>query len=119
MKFDLTVLPQANRDLDFILNHLERKSHRGANAWYRQWLKACDTLKKSADSFGLAPENDDNDFTVQQFVFKTRRGLSYRILYRIEDRNVYVYHVRGPGQDYVEDLDDIELPVRSKYSAEP
>ena len=110
MKFDLVVLPEADRDLDLILNHLHSKSARGANAWYRQWLKGCDTLKKSASSFGLAPEDDDNEFTVQQLTFSTRRGLPYRILYRIVDTTVYIYHLRGPGQDYVDDLDGIELP---------
>lgn len=110
MKFDLVVLPEANRDLDLILNHLHSKSAHGANAWYRQWLKACDTLKKSANSFGLAPENDDNDFTVQQFTFSTRRGLPYRILYRVVEKTVYIYHLRGPGQNYADDLDDIALP---------
>ena len=110
MKFRLIALPKADRDVDLIVNHLYEKSPGGANAWYRQWLKSCDTLKQSADAFGLAPEDDLFPFTVQQFIFKTRRGLAYRIIYRIHEGTVYVYHVRGPGQDYVDDLDDIELP---------
>ena len=110
MTFHLIVLPQADRDVDVIVNFLHSKSPRGANAWYRQWLRTCETLKKSADSFGLAPENDISRFTVQQLVFRTRHGNAYRVLYRIVDRTVYVYHVRGAGQDYATDLDDIELP---------
>lgn len=112
MKFNLVVLRQANRDLDIILNHLDSKSHRGANTWYRQWLNTCDTLRASADSFGLADENDEAEFTVQQYTFKTRRGLPYRVLYRIVDNTVYVYHVRGPGQDLAYNLDNIELPKK-------
>lgn len=110
MKFDLVLLPQADRDVDLIVNFLHSKSPRGADAWYGQWLRACDTLKQSADSFGVAPENDDNDFTVQQFIFKTRYGNPYRVIYRIVDRTAYVYHVRGPGQDYVTDLGHLQLP---------
>jgi hypothetical protein len=34
-------------------------------------------------------------------LFKTRKGLYYRILYSIFKTRVVVLHVRGPGQEFV------------------
>ncbi len=41
-----------------------------------------------------------------RFRVKTRRGLTYRILFTISGQEVLVLHVRGPGQAHVtpEDL---------------
>lgn len=110
MKFTLVLLPQAERDVDLIVNFIRGNSPQGANSWYGRWLQACKTLETAADSFGVAPEDADSSFKVQQLAFKTRYGEPYRVLYRIVDRTVYVYHVRGPRQDYAVDLDNIELP---------
>lgn len=107
MKFNLILLPQATSDVDDIISFLVKKSPTGANTWYQTWLKTCETLKRDADSFGRAPEDADNEFTIQQLIFKTKSGNPYRVIYRILDNTVYVYHVRGAGQDLVSNLGDV------------
>jgi len=49
----------------------------------------------------LAVESDYVDFEVREVLFKTRRGLVYRALYTIRGDEVFVLHVRGPGQDFL------------------
>ena len=36
---------------------------------------------------------------IRQRIFKTRRGLPYRILFVVRGDVIYLLHVRGPGQD--------------------
>jgi mRNA-degrading endonuclease RelE of RelBE toxin-antitoxin system len=38
---------------------------------------------------------------VRESLFKTRRGLIYRILFTIRENTVIILHVRAPGQDLV------------------
>ena len=49
--------------------------------------------------FPLAPENSLATLgEVRQFLFKTRRGRTYRAVYVIMDDEVRILRVRGPGQ---------------------
>lgn len=48
---------------------------------------------------GLAPESENHRDEIRQRIFKTRRGLPYRILFVVRGDVIYLLHVRGPGQD--------------------
>jgi hypothetical protein len=50
----------------------------------------------------LAAENDYVDFEVREVLFKTRRGLMYRVLFTIREPTIFILHVRGPGQDLID-----------------
>jgi plasmid stabilization system protein ParE len=88
------------------------RSQMGAVAWNRAWQTALRDVKERAERFGLAPESGDHPEQIRQTIFKTRRGRSYRALFLIRDQNVYVLHVRAPGQDYIAD-DDLRLPEQN------
>ena len=99
MTFAVHTLWRAERDFDRIVAWLCDRSPQGADAWLRAWEKTKETLHDSADKFGLAPENEGPELEVREITFRTRKGKDYRVLYTIRDRNVYIMHLRGPGQD--------------------
>lgn len=87
--------------------HFESK-HQGAVNWAREFNKALDSLKHNP-ARGLAPESVDHDEPIREKLFKTRQGLSYRILFVVRGQRVFVLHIRGPGQDLILP-DEMRLP---------
>jgi plasmid stabilization system protein ParE len=102
MKFRVILTDAAKSDIRAILHWLEPRSPAGAEAWYRKWLEVLDALSDRADALGLAPESDDHPEPIRQILFKTKRGRFYRALFAVREREVFVLHVRGPGQDLVQ-----------------
>jgi plasmid stabilization system protein ParE len=98
VKFRVFQTDAATADIRTILNWLGTRSPAGADAWYRRWLAVLETLRQSADTFGVAPESGDHPEPLRQVVFRTRRGRPYRALYCVRDFDVFVLHVRRPGQ---------------------
>jgi toxin ParE1/3/4 len=89
----------AKADIRAILRWIEGRSPAGAQAWYQTWQQALLTLGQRADELGLAPESADHPEAIRQFIFKTKHGRPYRALFAVRARDVFVLHVRGPGQD--------------------
>ena len=101
MKFTVITLRAAERDFNGILEFLAARSKSGAEAWATAFDKALARPEESADSCPLAAENEFVDFELREILFKTRRGLIYRILFTIRENKVFILHIRGPGQDFV------------------
>jgi len=97
-KHKLIVLPGAEQDVDFILAFLKSKSLPGANAWYARFQVALSSIQNDPLRFGVAPESSGHQRKVRQILFKTKRGRTYRALFVVVERTVYVIHVRGPNQ---------------------
>ena len=109
MSPSVTITDSAERDLRAIIGWLEQRSPSGAETWYRRWLEVLCRLEESGHALGVAPENEDHEETIRQVLFKTRRGLPYRAIYVVREQQLFVLHVRGPGQDLMKP-DEIELP---------
>ena len=99
MSFDVSLTDGAMSDIRGILQWIGSRSRTGAETWYRSWRNVLQAIRDRADQFGVAPESDDHPELIRHALFKTRRGRSYRALFIIRDRNVFVLHIRGPGQD--------------------
>ena len=108
-KFNAQLLWRAERDVDHILTWLNERSPHGAASWLRTWDRTFAMLESSADEYGLAPENEDHELEIRQIMFRTRKGRDYRALYTIRGNDVYVMHIRAPGQDLVPP-DELTLP---------
>ena len=102
MRFQVNSLARADRDVREILAYLSEHSKTGATAWARAYDKALSRLQESAEGFPLAPESEHVEIEVCEVLFKTKRGLVYRALFTIREKDVYVLHVRGPGQNFLE-----------------
>ncbi len=99
MSFAVRELPKAKEDKQAILEWLLERSRQGAAAWLDAYDDALGRLRDRADSYGQALENDEcPQVDVRQLLFKTRRGSVYRIIFFIDQRDVFVLRVRGPGQ---------------------
>jgi hypothetical protein len=99
MSFSIRELPRAKEDKQAILEWLLERSRQGATAWLDAYDDAMAHLRDHADAYGQASENDEcPQVVVRQLLFKTRRGRVYRIVYFIDQRDVFVLRVRGPGQ---------------------
>jgi len=48
------------------------------------------------------------EYDVREVLFKTRKGNPYRILFTIQEAEVLILRVRGPGQD---DLASTDFPA--------
>ena len=98
MTFEVIILPQAEIDLEEILRWLRHRSPQGARLWLERWMTVLQSLEDSADRCGDAPENGRYPARIQQFVFRTRRGNPYRVIFTIRESVVYILHIRGLGQ---------------------
>jgi plasmid stabilization system protein ParE len=101
MRFTVLTLRAAERDCSVILEYLAARSKSGAEAWARAFDGALAYLEENADSCPLAVEDEHVEFEVRESLFKTRRGLIYRILFTLRENKAIILHVRGPGQDFV------------------
>lgn len=98
MSYTVRELPKAVQDKESIFRWLHQRSPSGAIAWLQAYDELLDRLTLDAASFGLAPESAHCDMDVRQALFKTRRGRVYRTLFSLENEEVFVLRVRGPGQ---------------------
>lgn len=100
MTFQLRTLRRAQRDVAAIVDWIGnvRQAPRGARDWLRAYQSAAQSIVDAPADCGLAPESDFVDGELRQFLFKTRRGRTYRAVFRIEDDEVLILRVRGPGQ---------------------
>lgn len=101
MKYRAHLLWRAERDLAHILSWLNERSPNGAANWLRVWDQTLRTLESSADEFGLAPESEGQPMEIRQILFRTRSGRDYRTLYTIQGNDLFVMHIRAPGQNLV------------------
>ena len=109
MPYHVSLTPQAESDLDTILDYIQQRSTQGAQAWFFRWLDVLDLLRESPERQSLAPENSDHDETIYNVIFKTRYGNPYRCIFLIRDDVVHALHLRGCGQDIMEP-DELCLP---------
>ena len=109
MSYQVELTARAERDVDGILAWLAQRSSQGAMTWYERFNHVLEQLAANAEQCNLAPENEDHDEAIRHAIFKTRRGKKYRALFIIRGEQVFVLHVRGPGQDLMPP-DDLKLP---------
>ena len=109
MTYQVVLTARAERDVDGILGWLAQNSSAGAKAWYSRLQEVLEELAITIEQFDFAPENEDHEEAIRHLVFKTRRGKKYRVLFIIRDAQVFVLHIRGPGQDIMSP-DDMQFP---------
>ncbi|WP_390896915.1 type II toxin-antitoxin system RelE/ParE family toxin [Rubinisphaera margarita] len=113
MKFRVKTLPRADADILRIARYIHDRSPRGAEAWLVALEKALARLKQDPLASSEAMENDQFEIEIRQQLFKTRRGLVYRLIYTVVGHEVRVLRVRGSGQAPVEPH-DVDPPLDSK-----
>lgn len=105
MNYQVIVVPRAGQEIAEIHGWLFERSVLGAAAWLAALHAALDRLRSSPVGYALASENDAAPVEIREFSFKTRRGRTYRGVFRVVDRTVHVLHIRGPGQSLLQPED--------------
>ena len=98
MKYRVVLAPQADRDVTEIVNWITARSEAGADAWLNALNAALDRLEFNPLGYPSALEADHVPLDIREFSFKTRRGRTYRGVFRVVERTVIVLHIRGPGE---------------------
>lgn len=107
--FNVIILPRAEQDFEDLFSWLEQLSPSGAQRWAEAFHQALLSLELQPESHSLAPENEHHPEEIRQLLFRTKRGRTYRALFTIRGDEVFLLHVRGPGQDVLSP-EDLELP---------
>jgi toxin ParE1/3/4 len=102
MTYEPYLLPRAQADVENIVRFLAERSPQGATSWWDRWEQVLDQLRTAPLQCGLAPESTRYETDVRQLLFKTRRGRTYRALFSVVGRGVYILHVRAPGQNLIQ-----------------
>jgi plasmid stabilization system protein ParE len=98
MTVPVRVLRRAQADIDHVYLWLRKRSTAGAVAWYAVLLHTLHELGEGRAAHSVAPESAIFGVDLRQALFKTRHGRMYRLVFVIEDREIRVLRVRGPGQ---------------------
>ena len=99
MKFQVIVVPQAQREIQQQFDYIKNRSTQGANSWANAFHASLGALETRPESFALSAESEDHSEDIRDLLFRTRRGGTYRALFVIRDKTVFVLHIRCPGQD--------------------
>ena len=98
MSLPLRILPRAKTDFYGIFTYIEERSPKGAARWREALEKEILRLCENPEQFGYAPENKLAPYELRQLFFRTRHGLTYRVVFTVLDDEVFVLRLRGPGQ---------------------
>ena len=98
MTFSVKTLPKAEDDIRSIANYIYERSPQGCQAWLDAFRQARMRLVENADVYGAAIEDQHFDIEIRQALFKTKHGRVYRLLFTINEADVKILRVRGPGQ---------------------
>jgi len=98
MSRSIQILERARIDVDAIFNWIVPRSVEGAIAWYLPFRRAIDKISETPELFGEASESHRLKRQLRQAMFKTRRGRMYRIIFEVNETEIMILRVRGPGQ---------------------
>ena len=99
MKYRAQLSARAERDVDDVLAWLCRQGAApAASRWHQPLLAAVGTLEREPQRCPLAPEAEGLGIELRELLFGRRRGV-YPILFIVEQRTVYVLHVRHSARD--------------------
>ena len=102
MTYRVVISAEAKYNADEIHAWIAGRSQQGAATWAEAYLAALRKLGIDPLRPALASESRSFEIELRQLLFRTPRGLTYRILYRVDADVVDVLYVRGPGQKPVE-----------------
>jgi len=108
MHTSVRILSRAEEDVKTIFAWIAERSPVGAQAWLMAFELAVTQLPRDPTAYGFAPETGLGEFELRQFLFRTRRGRTYRGVFIIQSDTIYILRIRGPGQAPLTQIEPIE-----------
>jgi plasmid stabilization system protein ParE len=97
MRYSVSLLEKAVKDVDEIFHWLAKRSPDGAARWEQELDKALRSLQSNPQRCGFVGERQLRREYRQRF-FRTRHGHKYRLVFAIENNEVLIFLSAGPGQ---------------------
>ena len=94
MLYRVIVTPEAESDLRAAYRYIRRHAPRAAREWIRRVRQSVKTLSRHPERCPLAQESVSFDEPIRELLFGAGNRGTYRIIFVLIDRSVYVLHVR-------------------------
>lgn len=104
MTHPVVITQRAKDDLRHYFAVAAEHAPETAARWLRRFEEALQTLSNNPTRCPLAPENDQVDRAIYQFLFG-KRTARYRALFTIEDDRVLILHIRRGTMDTAAESD--------------
>lgn len=101
MRYRVLLTDKAEADVDAVLRWFhEQRATVAGQRWLSRLMTKLDTLETRPERFTVAAESEDIGIEIRELLFGKRQGI-YRILFRIDKRNVYILRVWRGARDRV------------------
>lgn len=92
--YRVIVTPESENDLRTAYRYIRRNAPKAAREWMRQARQSIKTLRNYPERCSLAPERDPFDVVIRELLFGEGNCGTYRILFVVIEKTVYILHVR-------------------------
>jgi len=94
MSHRVIITPEAEADLRAAHRYIYTQAPRAAGEWLKRVQQSIRTLSQYPERCPLAPESDAFEEPIRELLFGTGHRGTYRILFVVHDKTVYIVHVR-------------------------
>src|SRR5437667_1463041 len=94
MAYRVILTPEAEADLRTAYRYICRHAPCAAREWIRRARQSVKTLSHHPGRCPLAPESVSFDEAIGELLFGTGNRGTYRVLFTVIDKSVYILHVR-------------------------
>ncbi|HEV2717483.1 MAG TPA: type II toxin-antitoxin system RelE/ParE family toxin [Terriglobales bacterium] len=94
MPYRVVLTPEAEADLRTAYRYFREHAPRAARNWIRRARQSVKTLSHHPERCPLAPESVSFDEPIRELLFGTGNRGTYRILFTVIDKSVYILHIR-------------------------
>ena len=94
MRYRIIVTPEAEGDLRKASSYIRRDSLRAARVWLKGARQRIKALTQHPDRCNLAPESAAFDEPIRELFYGSGNRGTYRILFVVIGKTVFVLHVR-------------------------
>src|SRR5438876_3299577 len=94
MTYRVIFTPEAETDLRTAYRYIRRQAPRAARDWIRRARERANSLARRPERCPLAPESASFDEPIRELFFGAGNRGTYRFLFIVLERSVYILHVR-------------------------
>src|ERR1700685_516902 len=94
MTYHVIVTPEAETDLRTAYRYIRTYAPSAARDWLRRARQSAKSLARPPERCPMAPESASFDEPIRELFFGSGNRGTYRFLFAVLDRSVYILHVR-------------------------
>src|SRR5713226_9489358 len=94
MTYRVIITPEAETDLRTAYRYIRSHAPQAARDWIRRARQSAKSLAHHPERCPLAPESVSFDEPIRELLFGTGNRGTYRFLFVVLDKSVYIVHVR-------------------------